>query len=209
MRRESRMVAMVSCGAWALAWLASGLSAAEEPGAPRVESALAAARSAADGLGAELRALLMDELRDGGPVAAVAVCARSAQAKTAEYRSRTGVDIRRVSLRHRNAVNAPDDFERGALESFDRLPTEARPKAEHWQVVTEAGRESLRYLRPLVANAMCLSCHGARETLPVGVKAALAKEYPDDRATGVAAGDVRGAISVRIPLPAAVPTAAP
>jgi len=32
------------------------------------------------------------------------------------------------------------------------------------------------------------------------VQAILAREYPDDRATGFSVGDVRGAVSVRIPL---------
>ncbi len=202
MRGGQRVVAAMSWGACALAWIGGDTSLAGEPAEQRVATALTAARAAADGLGGEIRALLVSELRAGGADVAVAACARSAQAKTAAYRSRSGVDIRRVSLRHRNAVNAPDAYERGVLESFDRLPIEARPKAEHWQVVTEDGKETLRYLRPLVTNAMCLACHGRRETLPEAVKVALAKEYPDDRATGFEAGDVRGAISVRMPLPA-------
>ena len=196
LRRIRRSIAALAlAGAAAVA-----LAQADEPKDAATARALAQARVSAAGVAGEIRGLLMAELQKGGPAAAVAACASGAQARTAEFRSRTGADVRRVSLRHRNAVNAPDAFERGALESFDRLPTEARPKAEHWEVVTEDGRESLRYLRPLVANAMCLSCHGARETLPVGVKAALAKEYPDDRATGFSAGDVRGAVSVRVPL---------
>ena len=100
----------------------------------------------------------------------------------------------------RNPANEPDGYERKVLESFDRLPQDARPAAEHWEVVREDGTESLRYLKPLVAGPMCLTCHGERAKIPVPVQAVLRKEYPDDRATGFAAGDVRGAVSVRIPL---------
>jgi hypothetical protein len=200
--REARPTALLAL----VAIFGLGGAAAEEPSDARVATALTTARGSADGLGAEIRALLMQEMQQGGAQAAVVACARSAQARTAEYRQRTGVDIRRVSLRHRNAANAPDAFERKALESFDHLPVEARPKAEHWEVVTADGRQWLRYLRPVVTNAMCLNCHGSADGLSAGVKAALAKEYPGDQATGFAAGDVRGAISVRLPLP---PAAAP
>ena len=37
-----------------------------------------------------------------------------------------------------------------------------------------------------------------KENIPAEIKTILAEGYPDDRATGSPAGDVRGAISVRI-----------
>jgi hypothetical protein len=176
---------------------------AEEPVQRRVESALAEARVAARELSETIRALLMQELKTGGLEGAVAVCATKAQERTADYRRTFGNDIRRVSLRRRNPANEPDAYERGVLEAFDRLPAEDRPAAEHWEVVRHGERDELRYLKPLVANAMCLTCHGAEAKIPPPVRAILAREYPDDRATGFSAGDVRGAVSVRIPLVAA------
>jgi hypothetical protein len=172
----------------------------EEPADPRVRSALAEARVAAKELSDGIRALLVQELKTGGFEGAVAVCATKAQEKTADYRRTFGNDIRRVSLRRRNPANEPDAYERRVLESFDRLPADARPAAEHWALVREDGREALRYLKPLVANAMCLTCHGEKARIPPAVQAVIAREYPDDRATGFAAGDVRGAVSVRVPL---------
>jgi hypothetical protein len=173
---------------------------AEEPAAPRVRSAFAEARAAARQLSEEIRGLLMQELEAGGFEGAVAVCAGKAQEKTAEYRRASGHDIRRVSLRRRNPRNEPDAYERRVLESFDRLPREARAAAEHWELVRGPDGETLRYLKPLVANAMCLTCHGEPAKIPEAVRAVIAREYPDDRAMGFAAGDVRGAVSVRIPL---------
>jgi hypothetical protein len=173
---------------------------AEEPGDPRVRSALAEARVAAKDLSEAIRGLLMQELKTGGFEGAVAVCAKNAQARTADYRRTSGNDIRRVSLRRRNPANEPDEYERRVLESFDRLSAEARPGAEHWELVREDGRDALRYLKPVVANAMCLTCHGEKAGIPPAVLAVIAKQYPDDRATGFSAGDVRGAVSVRIPL---------
>jgi hypothetical protein len=173
---------------------------AQEPADRRAESALAEARVAAKELSDAIRGLLMQELKTGGLEGAVAVCSTKAQARTAEYRRTFKNDIRRVSLRRRNPANEPDAYERRVLESFDRLPAEGRPAAEHWELVREDGREALRYLKPVVANAMCLTCHGEKARIPPAVQALLVKEYPDDRATGVSVGDVRGAVSVRIPL---------
>jgi hypothetical protein len=182
--------------------LLAGVAApeAEEPAEPRVETALAEARGSARELASSLKGLLVRELRSGGLEAAVAVCAEVAQEKTAQYRESSGNEIRRVSLRWRNTANEPDAYERAVLESFDALPVEERPKAEHWEVVSDQHGESLRYLKPLVANQMCLECHGTPETIPPEVAAMLAERYPDDRATGFASGDVRGAITIRIPL---------
>jgi hypothetical protein len=167
---------------------------------PRVESAVIEARVAAGELAAKLKALLQEELAAGGFDGAIAVCAKVAQESTAEYRKTFKNDIRRVSLRRRNPANEPDDYERAVLESFDALPVDARPEAEHWEVVTEDGQESLRYLKPLVTAGLCLTCHGPRETLAPAVAEALDEHYPDDRATGFDVGDVRGAVTIRIPL---------
>jgi hypothetical protein len=180
--------------------LLGGAALAQEPGDPRVETALAEARRAAKELAEQLKELLRQELGRGGLDGAIAVCAEVAQEKTADYRATSKNDIRRVSLRRRNPANEPDAYERAVLESFDRLPVEARPKAKHWEVVSEDGRESLRYLKPLVASAMCLTCHGDLEGIPDPVRRALREHYPDDRATGFDVGDVRGAITIRIPL---------
>jgi hypothetical protein len=180
--------------------LGSAALRAAEPSDPRVASALATARTAATELSGQIKALLMKELGAGGFEGAVRVCASTAPQKTAEYVRESGHDVRRVSLRNRNPHNAPDAYERAVLESFDRLGVEERPGSEHWEVVREDGRESLRYLKPLVANAMCLTCHGDASRIPPAVKAVLDEEYPGDRATGFSEGDVRGAVSVRVPL---------
>jgi hypothetical protein len=183
-----------------VAVIGAGASQAGESADPRVESAVTEARVAASELAAQLKALLQEELAAGGFDGAISVCAKVAQEKTAEYRETFKNDIRRVSLRRRNPANEPDEYERAVLRSFDRLPVEARPQAEHWEVVTEDGQESLRYLKPLVTGALCLTCHGDPATMAPAVTEALGAHYPDDQATGFAVGDVRGAITIRIPL---------
>lgn len=197
-RGSSGGVATVLLGVVLLA--GAGAGRAGEPADPRVPSAVAEARVAASELAAQLKGLLQEELARGGFDGAIAVCAEVAQQRTAEYRQTFKNDIRRVSLRRRNPANEPDEYERTVLQSFDRLPVEARPKAEHWEVVTEDGKESLRYLKPLVTGALCLTCHGDRATMAPAVTQALDEHYLDDQATGFEVGDVRGAITIRVPL---------
>jgi hypothetical protein len=167
------------------------------------DAALALARTAASELSAEIRSLLMQELDRGGIEEAVRVCARAAQERTVEFRSRTGHDIRRVSLRHRNPANAPDDLERRALESFDRLPRSQVAGAEHVELVEGPDGTTLRYLKPVVTAPLCLQCHGQATEIAPAVRKILGEKYPGDRAIGFAVGDVRGAITVRVPVAAA------
>jgi len=58
-------------------------------------------------------------------------------------------------------------------------------------------------MRPIfIAAPVCLQCHGEPAKLAPGVAEALKELYPDDQATGYSLGDLRGAISIRIPLEA-------
>ncbi|MCK6460054.1 MAG: DUF3365 domain-containing protein [Planctomycetes bacterium] len=64
----------------------------------------------------------------------------------------------------------------------------------------EGGRYQLRYVRVVRLAEMCTTCHGAPDTIPPAVREAVARRYPDDRATGFSPGDLRGVVSVRVPV---------
>lgn len=159
--------------------------------------AIATARQAADGLGHELMGLLLATLESQGPTAAIAYCADSAQSRTAALNT-DNVHVRRVTMQPRNLTNAPDALEEELLRHFavqqaaGRLPSDT----SIW-VGTGADRE-LRYLRPILVQQGCLACHGDPAGFVPAVRTALARHYPDDRATGYAVGELRGAISVRV-----------
>lgn len=73
------------------------------------------------------------------------------------------------------------------------------------------GKPEWRVYRPVGIAPQCVTCHGPRESLDAGLVARLAEKYPDDQATGYAAGQWRGLIRVTVgdaPPPAAVPTKA-
>lgn len=164
------------------------------------EEALQEARRLADELGDKIRGLLVQELQRGGPASAVRVCSEVAQEMTREFNRHTGHHARRVSVRYRNPQNLPDGYEQQVLV---RMEVENRQKhlgKEYVEVVKEENVEILRYMRPLTVAPVCITCHGAKETMTPEVKRMLTERYPEDRATGFQNGDLRGAISVKIVL---------
>jgi hypothetical protein len=96
----------------------------------------------------------------------------------------------------------PEPYEAAVLHRFAELKArgELGPAAEHVEVVTEAGRQRGTSGRLLIAGPVCLNCHGPTEQLGTDVKAVLETFYPNDRAIGYRLGDLRGAVSVKIPL---------
>jgi hypothetical protein len=167
-----------------------------------VEDALARARSSADRLGKGLMKALGEQLESAGPAAAISVCSEIAPAMASEI-SRDGVEIRRTSLRTRNSANAPDDWERAGLGRLEEMHAAGELPQEISEVDKTSG--DLRYLRSIVVAPQCLQCHGADDELDSGVREQVTLRYPEDLATGFAAGDLRGAFSVRVRMAASAP----
>ncbi len=193
-----RMATWIVVGALAAT---GGLAAELAPSNPGADASLAEARRLAGELTKTIRELLMKELKEGRFEGALRACSESAQQVTAAWQERTGAKGRRVSLRLRNPENAPDAYERAVLEELDQLNAEGRLPEEHHRVVEGADGPVLRYLKPMIANQLCLKCHGPVEQLAPEIRSLLAERYPEDRATGHAVGDVRGAVSVIVSVP--------
>lgn len=173
---------------------------ADQP--PVADSAtVARAQAAANTLGPDLAAMLQGAIREGGPVSAVAVCADSAQARTARH-AVDGIAIRRVGTRVRNPANAPDTLEARVLAYLAEQKAAGTMPSEVIEVARTGldGAWELRYVRPIALQEFCTTCHGAEENIPPAVRTIIAERYPNDAAVGYAAGDLRGAITVRIPL---------
>lgn len=188
-------------GALAAAWAVSAGSQA-----PPAE--LERARQAAQQLKGELMKNLTAALAEGGAPQGVRVCAEIAPGIAAGL-SKDGMTVRRVTTRPRNPANAPDAWEKEQLDTLAAAHARGEKPVEIVEVSEEAvppgtdraARRELRYLSPLTIAAPCLQCHGDPAGIDPAVKAALAKSYPRDQATGYQAGDFRGAVSVRIALP--------
>jgi len=196
---------LLGIGAAVLALAAAGCARREAPATgavPAVDSAaVTQARQVANELGGDLVGLLVAALDRGGPAEAISFCADSAQARTALHQAE-GVYVRRVGTRVRNAANAPDSLEGEILARFAAVMAAGGQPVDTAFVVPRAGGGyELQYARPLFVMERCVTCHGDAAALAPEVKALIAGRYPQDAAVGYRAGDLRGAISVRLAMP--------
>lgn len=142
----------------------------------------------------------MEELQRGGFAGAISACASRAQELTRAYAERTGLDVRRVSRKARNTQNVPDTHETAVLEEWELAARRGETLRESAVVRTENGARVLRYMKPIVVESMCLSCHGSKAQINGKVRAGIQRHYPNDPATGYREGELRGAFTVRLPL---------
>lgn len=140
-----------------------------------------------------LQPALQSAMQDGGPAAAIEVCADVAPEIARTLSAESGWQVRRVSLKPRNTATAmPDNWETDVLKQFDarQQAGEAGNTINRAEIVDN----KFRYMQAQPAGPLCLTCHG--KDLDTQVKAALSELYPADRATGYQAGEIRGAISL-------------
>lgn len=157
----------------------------------RLESSRAIAAEFQQTLGGELKSALAEH----GPVHAIEVCADVAPAIAREASAASGAGVGRTALRVRNPDNAPDAGARAVLEDFrERVAGGAAMPVEHFEAHDDG---SARYMRAIVMQPLCVTCHG--EPLAGDVAEALAAHYPDDAATGFEVGELRGAFVIDWP----------
>lgn len=136
-----------------------------------------------------LKAELMAAMAAGGPVNAVKVCSERAPAIAAEA-SKDGYRVRRIGTRVRNLANTPGEADQQPLAELAAQPDARFVRGDGDDVVL-----ARRYV-PLRIEAACLNCHGKPDGMQSELQQALATRYPDDKATGYALGELRGAIVV-------------
>lgn len=132
------------------------------------------------------KARLKSALQQGmaeGPGAAINAC-RVQAPQIAAGLSQDGVRMGRSSHKLRNPANQGPAWVEPLLKRYSTAPTTAGPVV----AALPAGR--VGYVEPIYVQPQCLACHG--ESLAPSVAAQLRALYPEDRATGFAAGDFRG-----------------
>lgn len=156
----------------------------------------AAAKAAIQELAGALQAELKDAIQSGGPVAAIEVCNTEAMPITRKVSAEQGLQVSRVSLKNRNPSNQPNEWQTAVLEEFERQKAAGKDVATLvWSETVETGDvREFRFMKAIPTGDVCLLCHGAQ--LAPGVSQVLAERYPDDKATGFAVGDIRGAFVV-------------
>ncbi|PKO43575.1 MAG: hypothetical protein CVU31_13255 [Betaproteobacteria bacterium HGW-Betaproteobacteria-4] len=146
---------------------------------------------------------MQEAVAEKGVAGAIPVCKEQAPELIKAKRQETGWDIRRVSLKTRNAERGtPDLWEVRQLADFNIRAAngEKIDTMEKSEIVSIDGKQVFRYMKALPVGDVCLKCHGAVDGMEVGLKAKLAESYPHDQATGYSKGQIRGALTVKRPL---------
>lgn len=190
-------------GAAFLAWImvCAVPRAATATEVPAEAEARARAESLAQHVAATLLQRLEEALAQGDVRAAARVCSTVAQEATASAAEGSGARVRRTALRVRNAANRPDAYERVWLERQATRVAQGESAEGTFEILGEGRDRELRHMRPIVfPGPPCAGCHGDDHEIAPETRAFLRAAYPEDEAVGFAAGDLRGAISVRVPL---------
>ncbi len=139
---------------------------------------------------------LKKAMKEGGPYKAIDVCSQKALKLTEKVSEEEGVQIKRTTFKYRNPKNAPDKYEKEALEYFEKALKEKGKLPEYYLQKVEGG---YRYYMPLKVKHICLTCHGDPQKMDKKLLEKIRSIYRDDKATGYREGDFRGVIRVFIP----------
>ena len=141
---------------------------------------------------------LTEAIADDGVPGTIGFCSEKALPLTASV----DANLRRVSHKARNPKNKADAAEIEILNAYrDRMKAGKAPEPQ----VRKNADGSETFFAPIVlANPLCLKCHGTPGTdIDAETLAALRKLYPQDEATGFKLGELRGMWRVDWKKPAA------
>ena len=147
--------------------------------------------------GAELLAPFKKDLQQAlksglaeGPAEAIQVCRVKAPG-IAEALSVDGARVGRSSHKLRNPDNEAPEWAGPIMQAYLDDPSSLSP-----QTVKLVGNR-WGYVEPIIVQPLCLACHGSEITRDI--RAQITELYPDDRATGFKAGDLRGVFWLEYP----------
>lgn len=174
--------------------------AVASPGAKYQQQAKETAQSMAQQLGAVMK----QKMQQGGPVAAIDACSVDALRISSELSRETGWMVKRVGTKVRNPlIGMADEWEQGVLKRFEehRAKGGDLKSLAYGEMLKEAdGHRYYRFMKAIPVAAPCTTCHGDVTEMPEEVRQVITAHYPHDKATGYKVGDLRGAISIKMPL---------
>lgn len=113
-----------------------------------------------------------------------------------DFSLRTGFKLKQTALRVRNPRNRPDKWEEKALRILEKNGM----KSGFGEITRVGNKDVYRYMKPLYMEKECVMCHSVPEVMPQEVRKYIEKNYATDMALGYKEGDLRGGISVIIPI---------
>lgn len=203
LRNQFQRSATVALAVTLAASIAVAAPETAESTSPETPAWVAEARASAGQLAARLIPTLQEAIAQGGPIQAIAVCSIEGPEISADISAASSdhnLRIGRTALRVRNPANAADAWEQSVLEDFQlQLADGADPATlEAWQVETLGDRRVGRWMKAIPTAPMCTACHGS--DIDAELAATIREYYPEDRATGFAPGDLRGAFTATVEL---------
>jgi hypothetical protein len=110
----------------------------------------------------------------------------------------TGYRIKQTSLKVRNPNNQADEWEEKTLKAFES--EKYTKNVGYGEVIRKGSKQIYRYMKPIYVDTACLQCHGKKDQIRMEIKQFLIRRYPFDNAFGYKEGELRGGISIAIPL---------
>lgn len=136
---------------------------------------------------------LMTAIQKEGTIAALKFCNSNASSLTDSMSVLYNANIKRVSDKPRNKKNNANTEELKHIASFK---LKVLNKQKTTPIVKDDG-DKVTFYAPIITNGMCLQCHGTLEKeLQPTVFSEIKKLYPEDKAVGYAANEVRGLWSI-------------
>lgn len=153
---------------------------------------------------AQLGSVMKQKMKTEGAVGAIDACSVDALRIANELSRERGWQVKRVATKVRNPlIGMPDAWEQSVLAGFEQRHAqgESFKTMSYSKVIKERDGSYFRYMKAIPVKGQCLTCHGSTADISGTVRDMLTSRYPHDRATGYKAGDLRGAISIKMPLP--------
>lgn len=146
---------------------------------------------------AALSSALQKAISEGGVEAAIEVCKTQALPLTQSAGKTHDTEVQRIAVRYRNPQNAINGTE---IQLFTDWSEQISRGEDPAAVVLHEENKRIWYGAIRIDNPLCLHCHGEPgKDIAEATLTKLKSSYPDDRATGFALGDLRGAWKITMP----------
>lgn len=139
---------------------------------------------------------LIEAINQKGTAEALSFCNTKAIHLTDSMAMVQGVEIKRVSDQERNPDNKANAEELAYIQATKaKINAGEKPSPQ----ITDLDDKVIAYY-PILTNAMCLQCHGQKESdVQAETLAKLNALYPGDKATGYGENELRGIWVVEMP----------
>ncbi len=143
---------------------------------------------------AELSGKLATAIEEKGISGAIEYCNLAAMPLVDSLSKAHNASIRRTSLRVRNPKNAPNNWEKGILSTYE---TQHQAGQELKPIVKELDEHTVAFTAPIMMKPLCLQCHGEIGTdIATDNYVTIKKLYPEDEAFGFVDRQFRGIWSI-------------